>query len=419
MRMLGLTRPFFLLDGTPLHRASGLRHFAILVAVFAAWAMRRQLLLTDRVLWIFGLAAAGNLAIMFLSDRFGWVSVGRWLSSIFGIVGWAVLVRLTGWIGSPFIAGLWLEIVFSAVVLPPSGTLLATVAATASLWLTLPPDASAGVQDQRLWLQTGFIVATGALTFFASKRWALDQRAMSARANALGARLVALESELDEARKLGTVAEGVARFAHGLKGAVHSLRGFTGLLEGRSGDRDLNHQALQGLRIAIDRLEEIARSTLRPPGAEPSCDWTSAAEIDRTVADVVEEVGRRHHGVRWVRIRAEGLSGVALSRTLLREILLVLVENAAEASDSTGEVVVNLNREQGMFKLTVRDQGPGIAADLGERIFRVGATTKANGHGYGLFLARRLVESRGGRLIAAPGSGGGALFSVTLPLEGN
>jgi signal transduction histidine kinase len=72
-----------------------------------------------------------------------------------------------------------------------------------------------------------------------------------------------------------------------------------------------------------------------------------------------------------------------------------------------------------MFHLVVRDRGPGIAPNLGDRLFALGATTKASGHGFGLFLARRLIESRGGRLTAARASGGGALFSVTLPLPEN
>ena len=409
-----------LLEGSPLERASWLRHLSIIVAVGAAWAMRRELVLTNQVLWILGLAAALNFATTFLSDLPAWVNTARALSSAFGIGGWAVLASLSGGASSPFIAGLWLEIIFSAVVFPPVGTLLVMAAGAAALWVEDQLSDRAGTLG-RVWLQTGFVAVIGAVTFFASKRWAQSERTLSLRAAHLDRRLGDLEGELDDARQLGHVGEGVARFAHGLKNAVHSLRGFTKLIEGPRLNGNSRRAAIEGLRLAIDRLEEIAQTTLVPAvdaGAKLR-PWATAAEVERTLDEVVAEVGQRHHGVQWVKVRANGLPGVALSRNHLREVLLILAENAAEASGRAGEVMVKMNAERGMFHLVVRDRGPGIAPNLGDRLFALGATTKASGHGFGLFLARRLIESRGGRLTAARASGGGALFSVTLPLPEN
>jgi signal transduction histidine kinase len=50
-------------------------------------------------------------------------------------------------------------------------------------------------------------------------------------------------------------------------------------------------------------------------------------------------------------------------------------------------------------------------------LFGAGVTTKARGTGYGLFLARRLVEARGGKLIATRNLPSGAIFSATFPLQ--
>jgi signal transduction histidine kinase len=409
-----------LLDGSPLERASWLRHLSIVVAVGVAWAMRRELLLTNQVLWILGLAAALNFGTTFLSDLPACAKTARALSSVFGIGGWAALASLSGGTSSPFIAGLWLEIIFSALVFPPIGTLLLTATAAAALWV-LDRLSDRGGTLGRVWLQTGFVGVIGAVTFFASKRWVQSERTLSLRAAHLDQRLGDLEGELDDARELGQVGEGVARFAHGLKNAVHSLRGFTKLIEGPRLSGTSRRQAIEGLRLAIDRLQEIAETTLRPTGDVGARikSWATAAEVERTLDEVVEEVGRRYHGVHWVKDRADGLPGVALSPHHLREVLLILAENAAEASGSAGEVVVKVNTERGMFHLVVRDRGPGIASDLGDRLFALGATTKASGHGVGLFLARRLIESKGGRLTAAHATGGGALFSVTLPLQEN
>ena len=99
----------------------------------------------------------------------------------------------------------------------------------------------------------------------------------------------------------------------------------------------------------------------------------------------------------------------------LEEVLLILLRNGIEAMSGRGIGRLAAGAEDGVFWLTVRDHGPGIPSDDLEAIFRAGYTTKTEGSGYGLFLARRVVTERGGELVTAP-SGAGATFRVTLPL---
>jgi signal transduction histidine kinase len=66
--------------------------------------------------------------------------------------------------------------------------------------------------------------------------------------------------------------------------------------------------------------------------------------------------------------------------------------------------------------ISIRDNGPGIAPDDIQRIFIPFFTTKAKGHGIGLALAHRVITEHGGTLAAANAAGGGALFTVRLPL---
>src|SRR6185295_14892626 len=109
---------------------------------------------------------------------------------------------------------------------------------------------------------------------------------------------------------------------------------------------------------------------------------------------------------------------------MLRQALLNLIRNAAEAipEDQT-DARVNVdcstdhdNAGQPWAVVQIRDTGEGIpAADL-QRIFIPFFTTKATGHGVGLALAHRGITQHGGTLIAENGKGGGAVFSVRLPL---
>jgi two-component system, NtrC family, sensor histidine kinase HydH len=397
-----------------------LRHLSISLAAIAAYAMRRELHVGTSVLWVLGVAAVVNVAIARLSDIPSRAAVARRASPILGIGGWAALSFLTGGVDSPLVAGFWLEIIFSAMVLSPVGTLLLTGAVAATLWVL---QAVLGLREAwgHLSLQTGFVAAIGLLTFYASRRWSHEHQVLSGESIALSRRLRDLESELDSARTLGQVGARVARLAHSLKNTVHSLRGFTQLIESPLAGSHAQRQALGGLHLAIDRLEETARATLRPPDARDVAPQgaTTSSELGRTLDEVLSEMALLHTGVRWVKAPSDRLPSIALPSGLLREVLLILTQNAAEASGASGEVVLTVHADQDRLRLVVQDQGPGIDPEIRGALFRPGTTNKPSGSGFGLFLARRLVEAGGGQLTIDQAAQGGALVSVQLPVLRN
>jgi signal transduction histidine kinase len=69
------------------------------------------------------------------------------------------------------------------------------------------------------------------------------------------------------------------------------------------------------------------------------------------------------------------------------------------------------------FRIAVCDRGHGICPAGHIRLFQPGVTTKPAGNGFGLFLARRLVESRGGELTVESLRPTGTRFAVSLPIQ--
>jgi len=66
----------------------------------------------------------------------------------------------------------------------------------------------------------------------------------------------------------------------------------------------------------------------------------------------------------------------------------------------------------------VRDDGPGVGADMQRQLFEPGVSTKTGGWGIGLALARRIVEQQhGGRVSFHPGEGKGSVFVLEFPLS--
>jgi two-component system sensor histidine kinase KdpD len=119
------------------------------------------------------------------------------------------------------------------------------------------------------------------------------------------------------------------------------------------------------------------------------------------------------------------LPPVRVDAKAVAEVVYTLVDNAAKYSPAGSNIKVAADRlGDEMLRLTVEDEGPGIPAELRERVFdkffRAGRTTQSPvGTGLGLAIARGIVDAHSGRIwIEDTGTGRGVRVVVTLPLSG-
>jgi signal transduction histidine kinase len=107
-------------------------------------------------------------------------------------------------------------------------------------------------------------------------------------------------------------------------------------------------------------------------------------------------------------------------RIQLQQVLLNLIVNAIDAMSgmpsAERRIVVSTARDGNSADLSVSDAGPGIPSEKLKKVFEPFFTTKSEGMGMGLSIARSIVEAHGGQLSAKNRAGGGAVFSVMLPL---
>jgi len=106
----------------------------------------------------------------------------------------------------------------------------------------------------------------------------------------------------------------------------------------------------------------------------------------------------------------------------IQQVLINLVVNAFEAMPetpvSTREVEINTQQNaDGAVRVSVRDYGVGISPETRSRLFEQFFTTKAEGLGMGLAIARSIVEAHAGTIDAENAEGGGARFHFTLPIS--
>lgn len=393
-----------------------IRHIAITLAALAAWALRSELRVSNRVLWLLAAAASVNLLGYLVVRR---PFVGRAFqgaSPFLGLAGWAALLGMTGGVRSPFVAGLWLEIILSAMTFSLAGIVLVTLGAAGALWIEQAIVGLGGLATP-MGLQTAFLLVMGTMTVLLSRGWARTNRTLSAQSDELSQRLRLVEGDLEEVREVGKVGETAARLAHGYKNAAHTLRGFASLLDPQASGGSYDREALRGLMTSIDRLDDLARLTLDPRAAEEGrtriCTGTA---VRRTIEDVIQEIRVSHPEIHCgLDVSDETPPEIRTSPEVLREILLILLRNAVEAMQGQGEVVVETRRDGDRLQILVRDHGCGVQLAAFQEIFKPGVTTKPGGSGFGLYLARKLVEAQGGVLTAVSAAGGGAQFAVTLP----
>jgi signal transduction histidine kinase len=109
---------------------------------------------------------------------------------------------------------------------------------------------------------------------------------------------------------------------------------------------------------------------------------------------------------------------VFIDKVRVQQVLLNLIRNAVEAMQDCErrELTIRAFAKHGIVEISVGDTGPGLPADVRDKLFQPFVTTKASGMGVGLSICRSIVEAQGGRLWLADHPDGGAVFHFTLPV---
>ena len=113
----------------------------------------------------------------------------------------------------------------------------------------------------------------------------------------------------------------------------------------------------------------------------------------------------------------------AIDRQMLRRVLVNLVSNSVQAIRDArkgealplGHVQIAVRHQGAASVLVVEDDGPGIAANLRDRIFEPYYTTKSDGTGLGLAIVKKIVVEHGGAIEIDQSPLGGARFTIRLP----
>jgi two-component system sensor kinase FixL len=225
---------------------------------------------------------------------------------------------------------------------------------------------------------------------------------------------VQMETQLREHAALARLGEMAAVVAHEVKNPLAGIRGALQVFGRRMTREGADTQILNEMVARIDALDQMMKDMLlfaRPP--QPKRSPTDLVPLVKTTVSFLSQ----DPSLREVDVEVNGAAPpVPADAEMLRIVFQNLLINSAHAMKGKGRIQVAIDAVDGATcQIAFVDDGPGIPADVREKIFTPFFTTKSRGSGLGLPTAKRLIDAHKGQIAVECPPAGGTAVIIRLP----
>jgi PAS domain S-box-containing protein len=230
-----------------------------------------------------------------------------------------------------------------------------------------------------------------------------------------------LEQQIIQSERLAAMGQMIGGFAHELNNPLTSILGMSELLQDADVPENMKKQLVM-LQQQSRRATEIVQNLMyfsKPPAAgKSSIDLGEL--IQRTLH--LQAYSLRKSNITVDFLREPGVPRVSGDSHQLMQVFLNLILNSEQAIREVrdrGTLRIRTEKRDKSLLVVFQDDGPGIPSDILPNIFDPFYTTKRPGRGTGLGLSicKAIMREHSGNIEAASAPGGGAVFTVTLPVE--
>ena len=325
-----------------------------------------------------------------------------------------VAYALTGGLASPMIVSMLTPLVGSLVIFGRGRETRMTVAGLGlgTIALALLPSAVRGPAVAQPWgMAIAALSILCSLTIMWTSMTALIEAYREKGKQLHRAREEMVEQALARARSLEQVG---SKVAHELKNPLAAVKGLVQLLGRNAQEGDRSKERLAVVEREVARMEAILAEylTFSRPLEELKTDEVDLHEVASDVLAVLEARAQ----TAGVELSTSGAARAHGDPRRIKEALLNLVANAVEATPSGGSVSVELeNRICGGATLRIKDTGRGMSQEVLERVGTPFFTTREEGTGLGVTLARNAFFQHGGDLRYESKPGAGTTVTAFIP----
>lgn len=227
--------------------------------------------------------------------------------------------------------------------------------------------------------------------------------------------------QLRRRERLAALGELAAGVAHEIRNPLGGIMMFASLLKQDLKDQPKALEVVHKIIKGVGSLESIVTDILE--FSRPSCPAPKRLELAVLVNQTIELALPQIERVNVTVESSPELAGIELvtDPVMLQRALLNLLINAVEAasvSEQQGRVSITLGKcDDENVSIVIEDNGPGMSADLLDRVFNPFFTTKDQGTGLGLSIVHQIAETLGGGVTASSGRSGGAVFTLRVSRE--
>lgn len=225
----------------------------------------------------------------------------------------------------------------------------------------------------------------------------------------------AVQARLRESERRAATAELLAGVAHEVR---NPLFGITSTVEALGQELASDPRVAQHLVVIRKESTRLSRMMEEMLSLQRSPRGPGEPARLLPIMDGAAEQIRTRFAERGPEIRIECASEIVVAgadREDLASVFLNLFENSVLATSGPVRIRCRASRVAGSIEIEIEDDGPGVKADLLDRIFDPFVSSRPGGTGIGLALCRRIVTDQGGRIRAENSSEGATVFRVTLP----
>ena len=224
-------------------------------------------------------------------------------------------------------------------------------------------------------------------------------------------------TQMSRAEHFATLGELATGLAHEIRNPLAGIAGVIDIIARDLPATSAARAVIKDVREEIAQINRIVTDLLQT--ARPHPPQIRRSDLNVTVEHSVN-LARQQALSRPIEItfkKDPELPQIEHDSDQVHQVMLNLLLNSIQAMEGAGKITVEVALRDGMASISVSDTGRGIPDQDLPNIFRPFYTTKGNGTGLGLSLARRIVEDHQGRIEVSSSLGKGTRFTVLLPME--